>query len=425
MRTWPDPFENSARVIVGAVSYFSRHRFVTSSVGLLAALVIAGGYVLIGALQINPTRSTITVKVNLPNSGGLLPNQDVTLRGVPVGRVRSVRPSGDGVQAVVSIDTDAHIPENTTVRVAGMSAAGEQYLDFRPPGSNGKGPFLTNGSSIGKQQTGIPIPLTQLLTDANGMLAQLDPPKLAAMLDELRTGPEGPKKLGDILDGGALLISTLDSVLPQTVSVLRNTRTVMTTLADVAPGARRTGADLRDLLHGVNKLDGGFRTLIDRGSGQLRALDNLIADNSETMVQLLGNLTTVSELSYVRVPALKALFPTDRGSALEAFGSIYHDDAMWTTVNAYPRYSCDYNLPRKSAFVPDYPEPYLYTYCANPDPAVLIRGARNAPRPAGDDTAGPPPNADPLRASDPTPPGPWTIPTPFGGPTLPQPVPEK
>jgi virulence factor Mce-like protein len=423
MSTRRDPFEHGAHLVVRAVAYMSRHRFVTSCVGLAAALAIAGAYVLVGALQINPTRSTITVRVNLPNSGGLLPNQDVTLRGVTVGRVRSVRASGDGVQAVVSIDTDAHIPQSTTVRVAGMSPAGEQYLDFRPSGSSGKGPFLTDGGTIGKQQTSVPIPLTQLLTDANGLLAQLDPPKLAAILDELRVGPEGPKKLGDIFDGGALLISTLDSVLPQTISVLRNTRTVATMLADVAPGVRRTGADLRAVLHGANKLDGGFRNLVDRGGGQLSALDNLIADNSEVMVQLLGNLTTVSQLSYVRVPALKALFPTDRGSALEAFGRIYHDDGIWVILNLYPRYACDYNLPRKPPVIPDYPEPYIYTDCANPDPAVLIRGARNAPRPAGDDTAGPPPNVDPLRTSDPTPQGAWTIPTPFGGPTLPQPVP--
>ena len=68
---------------------------------------------------------------------------------------------------------------------------------------------------------------------------------------------------------------------------------------------------------------------------------------------------------------------------------------------------------------PDYPEPYLYTYCDNPDPAVLVRGARNAPRPPGDDTAGPPPGANPLATTDPTPSGPLTIPLPYGGPPLP------
>src|ERR1700694_655607 len=54
-----------------------------------------------------------------------------------------------------------------------------------------------------------------------------------------------------------------------------------------------------------------------------------------------------------------------------------------------------------------------------PPPAALVRGARNAPRPPGDDTAGPPTDYNPLAHTDPTPVGPNSIPTPYGGPQLP------
>ena len=67
----------------------------------------------------------------------------------------------------------------------------------------------------------------------------------------------------------------------------------------------------------------------------------------------------------------------------------------------------------------DYYEPFMYTYCRDDDPGVGIRGAKNAPRPGGDDTAGPPPGADLGRRTDPTPRGRFTIPTPYGGPVLP------
>ena len=416
------PVEFVAARAVDAVRAASRHRFVTSCIGLICALVVSGSYVLIGALQINPTRPTMAIRVDLPNSGGLLPNQDVTIRGVRIGRVSTVAAHDTGVQAVLDIDSGSRIPQDSIARVSGLSPAGEQYLDFRPTAGS-TAPLLVDGSTIGLHQTGVPLPLTQLLTDANGMLAQLDPPKLGAILDELRVGSGGPEKLTAIIDGGALLISALDSVLPQTASVLRTSRAVLTTLDEGTAGLQQTSENLRQALAGVGRLDGGFRTLVDRGGSQVAALDQLIADNSEQMVQLLGNLTTVAQLSYIRVPALQALFPTDRGSALDAIGTIFHDDAIWVTLNPYPRYSCDYNLPRKPSVVPDYPEPFLYTYCANPDPSVLIRGARNAPRPAGDDTAGPPPNVDPQRTSDPTPQGRWTIPTPYGGPPMPQPIP--
>ena len=137
------------------------------------------------------------------------------------------------------------------------------------------------------------------------------------------------------------------------------------------------------------------------------------------MVGLLTSMATASQLLYVRVPALNALFPDYRGSVLDALGSIMHDNGLWATADIYPRYTCDYGTPRRPPSSADYPEPYLYTYCRDDDPAVLIRGAKNAPRPAGDDTAGPPPGADLGQTTDPTPKGRYTIPTPYGGPVLP------
>ena len=137
------------------------------------------------------------------------------------------------------------------------------------------------------------------------------------------------------------------------------------------------------------------------------------------MVQLLGSLTTTSQLLYLRVPALNALFPNYRTSVLDALGSVMHDNGLWATGDIYPRYACDYGTPRRPPSSADYPEPFLYTYCRDDHPGVLVRGAKNAPRPAGDDTAGPPPGADLGKTTDPTPRGRFTIPTPYGGPVLP------
>ncbi|MCV7178706.1 MCE family protein, partial [Mycolicibacterium sphagni] len=111
-----------------------------------------------------------------------------------------------------------------------------------------------------------------------------------------------------ILDGGALLVSTLDSVLPETVSLVNTSKVMLSTVRDVSPGLASTSSDLSSILGGVQRMDGGYRTLLDRGPQTMGALDALIADNSPTMVQLLGNLTTVSQLAYLRVPALNEFF---------------------------------------------------------------------------------------------------------------------
>lgn len=406
-----------SRLIVGLVRACHRRRTWVSGLALGLILVVATAYLLVGALQINPSLSTYRVTIHLPESGGLLPNQDVTVRGVSVGRIESLRPTPAGVDVVANVTSNVRIPASSQVRVSGLSAAGEQFIDFRTDSENG--PYLTDGSVIDQQRTTTPVQLSELLAHADGLLAQIDPKKLAIIKREMSVSDEGPGKLRDIVDGGTFLLATLDSVLPETVSLLRSSRTALTLLTDVNPGIGATAQNVRQVMAGLNEMDGGYRRFLDQTPGLLSSMDRVFDDNSDTMVGLLANLVTTSRLLYLRVPALNALFPNYRGSMLEAIGSIMHDDGLWAIADIYPRYSCDYGTPRRDPRAADYPEPFLYTYCRDDDPAVLIRGAKNAPRPAGDDTAGPPPGADLGKTTDPTPKGRYTIPTPYGGPTLP------
>lgn len=407
----------SADRIVAAVRAGHRRKAWLSAGALLMTLTVAASYLFLVALQVNPLASTYRVTVELPESAGLLPNQDVTLRGVRVGRVDRLDITPAGVNAVVNVNSSVAIPESSDIRVSGLSPAGEQYIDFVAQSDGG--PYLRDGSVIAQGKATVPVSLAELLANADGALAQVDTAKIDLIKRELSLSKDGPRKLADVIEGGTFLLSTLDSVLPETTSVLRNSRTVFTLVADKNAGIDVASRNLSETFTGINKMRDGYRKLTDEAPGALTDVDALFADNSDTMVQLLGNLTTTSRLLYLRVPALNALFPTHRTSVLDAIGSTMHDNGLWATGDIYPQYACDYGTPRLPPSSADYPEPFMYTYCRDDHPGVLVRGAKNAPRPADDDTAGPPPGADLGRQTDPTPRGRFTIPTPYGGPTLP------
>lgn len=403
--------------IVGAVKYGHRKKAWLSALALLMTFLVGVAYLTLGALRWNPLKSTYQVNVQLPASGGLLVNQDVTLRGIPVGKIAKLSLTPDGVDAEIKVNEGIDLSESSKARVAGLSAAGEQYLDF--DGGDGGAPFLADGSTFAMGKTEIPVTLGELLAHSDGMLKQVDTTKLELIKKELGMSKDGPQKLDDLVEGGTYLISTLDGVLPQTTSILNTSRVTLQLLSDKQEGMKVATGNLNEVFGGVNRMTGGFRQLTEQGPKTFGAVDNLFTDNSETMVQLLGDLTTVSELMYLRVPALNALFPTYRGSLFDSFSSIIHDNGFWVNADIYPRYTCDYGNPRLPPASADYPEPFMYTYCRDTDPAVLIRGAKNAPRPAGDDTYGPPPGADLGKQTDPSPQGRFSVPTPYGGPTLP------
>jgi len=378
---------------------------------------LATAYLLVGSLRLTPFASSYLVTVRLPDSGGLLPNQDVALRGVRIGRVRSLQITDRGVDAVADIDSAAKIPTSSVAHVSALSPAGEQYINFEA--FTNAGPYLHDGSTVGLDRTTVPVSLAQLLSDADGVLTQVDPRKIELVKKELSMSKAGPQKLAAIVDGGTMLLATLDSVLPETTSLLKTSRVVLSLVNDKNAGLADATKELRRTLKGIDGMQDGYRRLITSTPQTLSGIDNLFDDNSETMVQLLGSLATVSQLMYLRVPALNALFPDSRGSALDALAGTFHDHGVWATAEIYPRYACEYGMPGHSPSAADYYEPFLYTYCRDDDPGVGIRGAKNAPRPAGDDTAGPPVGADLGRRTDPTPKGRFTIPTPYGGPALP------
>ncbi|MFE5476146.1 MlaD family protein [Nocardia sp. NPDC056541] len=422
MTTTPRPsrMETPARALVGVVRAAHRHRSVVSLVGLLAILTGACSHLILSTFGVDPLDHPYRVRVELTQSGGLLPGQEVTLRGVRVGRVDSVRVVDQKVIAVAAIDENVRISVSGQVRAAALSAAGEQYLDFLPASNDG--PYLTDGALVTADRTATPVPMADMLQSLSGTLAQIDPGRLATISRELGVGPAGPDKLADIIDGGTFLISTLDAVLPNTVNLLRNSRVVVTTLHDGRTVLRDTSANLAAVTGGMAAMTGGYEQLLAQTPPLLTELDTILAQNSPTMVQLLGNLVTVSRVAYSRIPALEEFFfPRQRaGSALDAVASAFHDGGVWALASIYPRYACDYNVPRRGGSVPDYAPPYLHADCTDPDPTLMPRGARNAPRPADDPVPAPPP-VDPLQTAEQAPVGPLTIPTPYGGPYTPGP----
>lgn len=234
--------EVPARAVVAVVGALRRHKTATSSIGLLLILAIGVWHLMIGALDIDPLATHYRVRVELARSGGLLPGQDVTLHGVKVGTVESVEVNDHRVIAVAAIDTETRIPASGHARAASLSAAGEQYLDFTA--DTDSGPFLADGAIIGSDRTSTPVPLSDMLESLSGTLVQIDPTTLRAIVDELGVSETGPEKLAAIIDGGTFLIASLDGVLPQTVRLLRNSKVVLTTLADSEAGMRETAADL-------------------------------------------------------------------------------------------------------------------------------------------------------------------------------------
>lgn len=394
--------DSAAAVIVGLAEWARRHVIGFATAGLVAMLVAGGGYLAVAVVGADPLRQTYAVRVQLPATGGLLPHFDVTFRGVRVGTVRSVELSEHGVTAIAEIDSKFHIPADGVTAVARLSAAGEQYLDFRPD-SNGP-PYLHDGAVIDAGQTSTPVTIDGFLSDTSAFISGLNPHRLDVIITELdKALADGPDRLRSVISGLSQAMAGLTGLLPQTRSLIENLEVIAETTSHAQP-------DLTTLVQGSSALfqqfaaaDKEVRRLLDLGPGQLATLGGIITDTADPITDLVTNFLAITRAARLRTPALRALFPAmEAGTA--AMGVPVHDNAFHTMMDIWPRPTCEYDsIPVSPVQLSD-GRVRLYNYCVTSDPGLQIRGSANAPRPdVPDNGATAPPGVDPDAETTPMP----------------------
>lgn len=232
-----------------------------------------------------------TVHADFADSGGIFTNAEVTYLGTPVGRVGALSLRSDGVRVDLTLDSGGvRIPASAQAVVANRSAIGEQYVDLRP--SSTGGPFLGDGSVI--SDTSIPVPVEDVVSSAVGLSESVPVDALRTVVTELgRAFDNNGGNLRVLVDSLAKLSQAGFDDLPQTVSLIRRSDTVLSTQAaqsdEIVNWARSltvvtaqlasSDPDLRRLLTTGRTSASQLSALLERSGGDITtAVRNLASD---------------------------------------------------------------------------------------------------------------------------------------------------
>ena len=149
------------------------------TLAILAVLTLLGAvYMAVGVLDISPTKQVTRLTLLLNTSGGLMSTSEVTMRGIKVGRVTGIETTDTGLAVSIELDSAHPVPANSPISVENLSAAGEQYVDFKPkliaP------PYFADGAVIPADRVASMVTGSELLTKANALMSALN-------IDQMRT----------------------------------------------------------------------------------------------------------------------------------------------------------------------------------------------------------------------------------------------
>lgn len=185
---------------------------------LLVMTVVCAAYMAVGVLDIDPRRTTNTVTVLMDSSGGLMQTSQVDLRGMRIGKVRAITATGTGLAVRIELDAKYRVPIGSEVHVSNLSAAGEQFMDFRPTAL--AGPYLSDGSVIPAHQVRIATTVSEALAKLDVLNAQIDPAKIEQLATILSQGYAGREQE----------IANLTRALTMTAQMLHDKRDEITRL---------------------------------------------------------------------------------------------------------------------------------------------------------------------------------------------------
>jgi phospholipid/cholesterol/gamma-HCH transport system substrate-binding protein len=202
-----------------------------------------------------------TVTIEFRDVLDLVPQSNVKVNDVAVGKVKSISLDGWNAKVKVQINGDVHLPANARARVQMTSLLGEKYVNLAPPLDQPEG-TLSNGANIPVSRTGTAPEVEEVLgalslmlngggfeqirtittelnkalhgneKDVRDLIARLNTfvGSLDKQKDDIITALVNVDKLAATLNRQKqTIINTLDT-LPQAITILKNDRAKLTTL---------------------------------------------------------------------------------------------------------------------------------------------------------------------------------------------------
>jgi phospholipid/cholesterol/gamma-HCH transport system substrate-binding protein len=368
-------------------------RAVWVKTGVFVAIAALGiGYVLVHYIGVGQSLfgNAYTAYVDLPDSGGLFSSASVTYRGVEVGRVGKITLQPKGIRVALNIDGKEQIPADVQAVVGNGSPIGEQFLDLRPqhPG----GPYLHGGSVIPQSQTKLPYSAQDLLVNLDRLMKSVPRADLHTLVTELGTtfADTGPD-LQHLVDSTRALMQTARGNLPQTVQLLDDSGRVLATQNVLSSDIVDVSRMLATVTDALRSSDHDLRAVIDNGapaSQELTALDHSV---DATLPVLLGNLTSLGQVTAVRIPALRQVLIIYPYVVATSYGLF---PGNHSTRFGFPFPPTEDHQPCLQGYVPPkkwrlpnelhYPPLRWNAFCKAPTKAdINVRGSREAPEPDG------------------------------------------
>lgn len=281
----------------------------TARVGLfmLLALIVLGVFIVkIEEIPIGVKGGRVRVNAVFPSVAGLDEKSPVRVAGVRIGIVEAISLQGDRALVTLALDPGIVLHEGARAQVTSLGMLGDKYVELYP--GNLSGPPLKPGTVL---QGASPIGFDEAIKTFNDLGSDLK--AVSASLRQSLGGPEGQKRLDEIIENVRLLSADLKN------AVEANRSNVDGTIANFRSFSETLKTELPRIAEKMNKL-------ADR-------VDALVGDNRQNLDESIANIKDLSAKLRVSADNLNEISgKIARGEG--SIGKLVNDSSTVDNLNA-------------------------------------------------------------------------------------------
>ena len=225
-------------------------------------------------------------------AAALQPGNPITVAGIPVGEVTSMKLAGDHVEAGLKVRNDVALGEDSRATIKVTTILGSRYLALQPAG-----PGSLPDNTFDVTHTEVPYDLQEALADVTTTYEQVDSDRFAQTLGILGKQLQGlPAVLPQALENTRTLSTIIAERRDQLGSLLKTTELVSNTL-------RHQQSTIGSLITQGNDLVGefvarraSFRAMMQALTDLVETLSRIVIDDRPELEKLLENIRELSDM---------------------------------------------------------------------------------------------------------------------------------
>ncbi len=299
------------------------------TLAVLSIISLVGAvYMAFGVLDIASTSKTNHMTLMLNSSGGLMSTSQVTLRGIKVGRVTDIQATASGLAISMALDSSYPIPVDSQVSVQNLSAAGEQYVEFKPARIDP--PYYSDGAVIPASKAAPVYTVSDLLQKGNALMQAMNADDLQTTLDNVAAGfMDNTKSIDQLATTARLFAQMVRDDKHYLAEVIGNMSTLTNGLGEIRAGeilkqSAKTIPSSLDGLSSLVKVIEKLEPLVESGMGDGKPLTDLV----DKLIDYINALSEpLSQFVTVLEPVVAPLrdFKLDAGHWLDFWDSTFNN----------------------------------------------------------------------------------------------------